>query len=230
LDSGKTLDDLILEDNNEYLNLPEEPSNRGSDNNQVSSARTQLFNLPQQTEKVLAKIELPPPSTWKDLDKLITLLQSQAEDDGYFIYLKPSPIANNPYDLQPMVDIDVVANGQGKQHGQAISKRSLQLQTSKLEKFYTLSRKGITTYQNDEPVDYITLTDWLIERNYYQEIRGKRFFHEFRRWKVLRMWRRNILHKKREEVKSALTEKLFFLDPVFCPIILNHRGICKDLE
>ena len=228
--SGKSLDDLILEDNNEHLNLPEEPSNRGSDNYQASSARTQVSNLPQQTEKVLAKIELPPPSTWKDLDKLITLLQSQAEDDGYFIYLKPSPIANNPYDLQPMVDIDVVANGQSKQHGQAISKRSLQLQTSKLEKFYTLSRKGITTYQNDEPVDYITLTDWLIERNYYQEIRGKRFFHEFRRWKVLRMWRRNILHKKREEVRSALTEKLFFLDPVFCPIILNHRGICKDLE
>jgi hypothetical protein len=224
------LDDLILEDNNEHLNFPEDPSNRGSDNYQGISARTQVSNLPQQTEKVLAKIELPPPSSWKDLDKLITLLQSQAEDDGYFIYLKPSLKANNPYDLQPMVDIDVVANGQSKQHGQAISKRSLQLQTSKLEKFYTLSRKGITTYENDEPVDYITLTDWLIERNYYQEIRGKRFFHEFRRWKVLRMWRRNILHKKREEVKSALTEKLFFLDPVFCPIILNHRGICKDLE
>lgn len=230
MDSGKSLDDLILEDNNEHLNLQDEASNRGSDNYQAISARTQASNLPQQTEKVLAKIELPPPSTWKDLDKLITLLQSQAEDDGYFIYLKPSPIANNPYDLQPMVDIDIVANSQSKQHGQAISKRSLQLQTSKLEKFYTLSRKGITTYQNDEPVDYITLTDWLIERNYYQEIRGKRFFHEFRRWKVLRMWRRNILHKKREEVKSALTEKLFFLDPVFCPIILNHRGICKDLE
>ena len=38
------------------------------------------------------------------------------------------------------------------------------------------------------------------------------------------------MHKKREEVKSALTEKLFFLDPVFCPIILNHRMICRDLE
>jgi hypothetical protein len=44
------------------------------------------------------------------------------------------------------------------------------------------------------------------------------------------MWRRNILHKKREEVKSALTEKLFILDPVFSPIIVNHRGICKELE
>jgi hypothetical protein len=44
------------------------------------------------------------------------------------------------------------------------------------------------------------------------------------------MWRRNILHKKREEVKSALTEKLFILDPVFSPIIVNHRGICNELE
>jgi hypothetical protein len=34
------LDDLILEENNEHLNLADEPSNRGSDNNQVSSART----------------------------------------------------------------------------------------------------------------------------------------------------------------------------------------------
>jgi hypothetical protein len=38
------------------------------------------------------------------------------------------------------------------------------------------------------------------------------------------------LHKKREEVRGALSEKLFFLDPVFCPIILYHRTVCKDLE
>jgi hypothetical protein len=93
-----------------------------------------------------------------------------------------------------------------------VSKRALQLETSGYERFYTLSRKGITTYLNDEPADYISLTDWLIERNYYLEIRGKKFFHEFRRWKILRMWRRNILHKKREEVRSNLSEKLFSLD------------------
>lgn len=44
------------------------------------------------------------------------------------------------------------------------------------------------------------------------------------------MWRRNILHKKREEVRANLSEKLFILDPVFCPVLLNHRLICKDLE
>jgi hypothetical protein len=79
-------------------------------------------------------------------------------------------------------------------------------------------------------VDYISLTDWLIERNYYLEIRSKRFFHEFRRWKVLRMWRRNILQKKREEVRASLSEKLFILDNVFGPVLVHHRNICKDLE
>lgn len=112
----------------------------------------------------------------------------------------------------------------------AVSKRAVQIHTNKLECFYTLSRKGITSYRFDEPCDYITLTDWLIERNYYREIRKKRFFHEFKRWKILRMWRRNILHKKREEVKASLTEKLFIVDPVFCNVLLYHRQQCKDLE
>lgn len=44
------------------------------------------------------------------------------------------------------------------------------------------------------------------------------------------MWRRNILHKRREEVRTNLSEKLFFLDPVFCPVILQHRRICKEIE
>jgi hypothetical protein len=62
------------------------------------------------------------------------------------------------------------------------------------------------------------------------EIRKKRFFHEFRRWKVLRMWRRNILHKRREEVSAGLSEKLFMLDPIFSPVVMYHRNLCKDLE
>jgi len=37
----------------------------------------------------------------------------------------------------------------------------------KAEKYFTLSKKGITTYINEEPVEYISLTDWLIERNFF---------------------------------------------------------------
>ena len=42
---------------------------------------------------------------WNDLDKLITLLQNQPDDDGYFIYLKPSEIGD-PYDLQPLIEAE----------------------------------------------------------------------------------------------------------------------------
>ena len=93
-----------------------------------------------------------------------------------------------------------------------------------------MSKKGITTYINDEPVEYISLTDWLIERNFYQQISDKRFFKQFRRWKIIRMWRRNILQKKREEVKNNLSEKLFMLDDIFGPILIFHREICKEME
>jgi hypothetical protein len=44
------------------------------------------------------------------------------------------------------------------------------------------------------------------------------------------MWRRNILQKKREEVKNSLCEKLFFLDDTFRPILTGHRNMCKDME
>lgn len=44
------------------------------------------------------------------------------------------------------------------------------------------------------------------------------------------MWRRNILQKKREEVKNNLTEKLFMLDDIFGPILMTHREICKEME
>ena len=44
------------------------------------------------------------------------------------------------------------------------------------------------------------------------------------------MWRRNILQKKREEVKNNLSEKLFMLDDIFGPILIFHREICKEME
>jgi len=44
------------------------------------------------------------------------------------------------------------------------------------------------------------------------------------------MWRRNILHKKREEVKNSLQERLFLLDDTFRDIVLFHRNKCQDME
>jgi hypothetical protein len=44
------------------------------------------------------------------------------------------------------------------------------------------------------------------------------------------MWRRNILQKKREEVRNNLTEKLFCIDDTFGSILMKHRKACKDME
>ena len=118
----------------------------------------------------------------------------------------------NPYDLQPLIE------------------GASSLKKVKAEKFYTLSKKGITTYLNDEPVEYIPLTDWLIERNFYEQISRKKFFKKFRRWKIIRMWRRNVLHKKREECSNSLKEKLFSLHSVFGPILSEHKKYCSEIE
>lgn len=121
------------------------------------------------------------------IDHFIDLLQSQTEDSGEFIYLNPST-SNNPYDLQPIVDIS--AKDALKSNARDGLKNEKVLN---IEKFYTLSKKGLTLYLNDEPHEFISLTDWLIERNYHHKISSMPFFMQFKRWKILRMWRRNIL-------------------------------------
>lgn len=82
------------------------------------------------------------------------------------------PKENGPYDLQPLLELE---------------------DHEKLEnysKFYTLSKKGITTYFNDEPVEFITLSDWLADKDNYNKIRRMTFFKRFDRWKILKIWRK----------------------------------------
>ncbi len=137
------------------------------------------------------------PTPWTKIDQVITLLQNQPDDTGQFFYLTPGS-ENDPYDLKPNIE-----------SSEKIDRK----------KFYTLSKKGITTYINDEPIEYISLNDWIHDREHYRKIRKKNFFSMFRRWKIIRMWRRNIMSKKREGATAALSEKLFLLDPELGPVL-----------
>ena len=114
--------------------------------------------------------------------------------------------SNDPYELIPLVEYKTEKD-QGGQTYQLVAGHSGKLQNSKsrqLGDYYTLSKKGITQYVKEEPVEYTPLADWLVERSFYREICVKSFFQNFKRWKQLRMWRRNILQKKREEIKQTL--------------------------
>lgn len=80
------------------------------------------------------------------------------------------------------------------------------------------------------PVEFISLGDWLIERDSYNHIKELPFFKKFKRWKCLRMWRKTILSHKRAKSKRLLEERLFILDDIFRPKLLNHRTFCNDMS
>ena len=163
---------------------------------------------------------------------MIHFFMQQPEDTGFFIYLIPG-YSKNPYDLQPLVDYR--RDNRGKNSEEFLtkyaangSKRAKNLHT---DKFFTMSKKGFTTYVNDEPVEFITLQNWHDDRHFYRQISSKDFFRNFRKWKIIRMWRRNIVSVKREEIKSMLEEKLFSIDEVFGPILREQRKVCcKEME
>jgi hypothetical protein len=170
-------------------------------------------------------------STMSDLDAMIHFYLQQPEDTGFFIYLIPGD-SGDPYDLVPLVDYRKENKGKHSEeflvkYAQNNSSRPKNLHA---DKFFTMSKKGFTTYVNDEPIEFISLQDWYNDRNYYRQISSKDFFRNFRKWKIIRMWRRNIVQAKREEIKSILEEKLFSIDAVFGEILMNHRKSCKDME
>jgi len=71
---------------------------------------------------------------WSDLDKYIELLlDSKSEEETVFVYLNPNPNAD-PYDLLVC----------------SYHERNAQ-------KYYTLSGKGLTLYENDTPIEFLSL-------------------------------------------------------------------------
>ena len=87
-----------------------------------------------------------------------------------FVYLNPNP-NQDPYDL-------LVTSYQGRNE----------------QKYYTLSGKGLTLYENDTPIELLSLGQWLIERDSYNHIKELSFFKKFKRWKFMRMWKKTIKH------------------------------------
>ena len=49
---------------------------------------------------------------------------------------------------------------------------------------------------NDKPIEFIKLAHWLKERENYDAIKDLTFFTKFRKWKTLKMWKRNVIRTK----------------------------------
>ena len=191
----------------------------------ITDDNINLAKTPKQSisQNANSKVALKSDSTQPTILDVITLLQNQPNDTGQYFYLI-SPEGSGPYDLRPLLELE--------DH----------CKLDNYQKFYTLSKKGITTYVDDEPVEFISLNDWLAEKNNFNKIKnpsveegtGKvrkmTFFKRFDRWKVIRMWRKKICNKKRERVTQILQDKLFILHEHLGEVIFKLKKSWWEME
>lgn len=98
------------------------------------------------------------------------------------------------------------------------------------KKHYTLSGKGLTLYENNTPIEFLSLGQWLIERDSYNNIKELDFFKKFKKWKFMRMWKKTIKHQNRMKAQNSLEEKLFILQDHFSVHLQKHRAMMIDME
>lgn len=65
-----------------------------------------------------------------------------------------------------------------------------------LKEYYIMSKQGLCYYVNNKPLEFIKLGHWLKERENYDAIKDLTFFTKFRKWKTLKMWKRNVIRTK----------------------------------
>jgi len=103
---------------------------------------------------------------------------------------------DNPFDLKPMIDYVRPSRTRG-----TIKTREIGVKELQGDVYYTLSKKGITSYVDGKLEDYEPLQDWILARSNFKIIRNYNFFLNFKRWKIIKKWHRNIVHKRRKEVE-----------------------------
>jgi dynein heavy chain len=168
--------------------------------------------VPPVTDNIIGGEEKKPKEVvqqqWSDLDKFIELLlDSKSDEETVFLYLNPNKKTGDPYDL-------LLTEYRDRQ----------------IPRYYTLSGKGLTLYENDMPIEFIQLGQWLIERDSYNQIKELKFFKQFKKWKFWRMWNKTIKRENRVKAQNALEEKLFFLQPTFDTHLMKHRKLMIDME
>ena len=146
--------------------------------------------------------------TWKELDKYIEEILEHGESKAAkFLYFNIKPNSINPYDL----DLTTFNNRN------AVA-------------YYVISAKGVTHYKNDKALDFIPLSEWLVQRDLYSNIKELTFFKHFKRWKLLKIWRQRILIMKRKKILDELNDKLFFVDEKYRSFILKHKKATHEMS
>lgn len=139
-----------------------------------------------------------------EVDVFIKLIQEEKKEIG-FIYCLETQV-HNPYELKKII------SPQG------------------FNEYYTMSKKGIALFVNGSPVEFTRLSEWLVERKAYTQLKSIAFFKKFRTWKTCVMWKRNVNRFRRNKRSKQLEEKLFWVDKVYSELLFQHKSSCADIE
>ena len=137
-----------------------------------------------------------------EVGRYISEFQSNIEDQGEFIYLAQKE-PTDCYDLQRVSfqETETVYNG----------------------RYWTLSKKGFTEYYYNKPVDFLSTTDWLIEKAYFEKVSELSFFKNFRKWKAYKQWHRKIIFTKRHACQTSIEGKSFLVNNITRNVLYTYR-------
>ena len=142
----------------------------------------------------------------RDIDSFIYLMKEGRLNPAEFIYLVKSS-SSDLYNLKT-VEFSEINDKQ----------------------YFTLSEKGVCKFENNMPVEFVTLKEWLRERDQYNAIKQLSFFKKFRRWKTLKKWITILRKNKKAAVSARLMEKLFYANPILQSLLLKHKELCTKIE
>jgi len=71
------------------------------------------------------------------------------------------------------------------------------------------------------------MEQWIKERDNYDDIKKLIFFTKFRKWKTLKMWKKNVTKHKTSVCKKLLEDKLFLIHPVLVKNINKFKLILR---
>jgi len=95
--------------------------------------------------------------------------------------------------------------------------------------YYTLSSKGLTVYIDKKPREFIKLAEWMNERQRYDVIAEIPFFKNFKIWRIITMWRKNIFKQKKIAYQNELQNSLLFNNEDYNTRLIEHKKFCNEI-
>ena len=95
--------------------------------------------------------------------------------------------------------------------------------------YYTLSSKGLTVYIDKKPREFIKLAEWMNERQRYDVIAEIPFFKNFKIWRIITMWRKNIFKQKKIAYQNELQNSLLFNNEDYNTRLIEHKKYCNEI-